>query len=113
MIRRKGKPSLGAGNSGRVASSRRAGKLREDFRVLGEPVDGLLREDHLAVDDDVEDPAAAFDQLRVDSGLGLDFFRQTGGRRQVVSLHAIRDRNLHRNLRSEWNSATDPRLWRN
>ena len=54
----------------------------------------MFGENHLSVHDDVEDPAAALDEFRFDTGVLLDRIRQTGGLRQVVSLHAIGDGNF-------------------
>ncbi len=55
----------------------------------------VLAVDQLAADSDVEDSAGALDQFGVDSELLLDRFRQTGGFRVVVSLHAVLDGHLH------------------
>jgi hypothetical protein len=55
----------------------------------------VLAVDLLAVDGDVEDPAAPFDQLGFDVVLLLDSGRQTGGLWQVVSGAAVLDRDLH------------------
>lgn len=65
------------------------------FLVLGEPAGFLLAVDQLAVDLDIEDAAAAFDQLAGDAELALDRIRQTGGLGLVVSLHAEFNRNAH------------------
>jgi hypothetical protein len=56
----------------------------------------ILRIDELAIDGDIEDAAIAFDQLRGLPRMSANRFRQTGGLRLVVSLHAVRDRNRHR-----------------
>jgi hypothetical protein len=67
----------------------------DDGLVLGE-LPGLgLGVDFLAVGVDVEDPAAPLDQPRLDSRFTLDEIRQTGGSRQVVSLAAVLDGDLH------------------
>jgi len=56
----------------------------------------MLREDHVAVDDDIEHAIVALDQRRVDAELVLDPGRQTGGLRKVVSTTAVLDRDVHR-----------------
>ena len=71
-------------------------QLLQNLLVSREAVGFVFAEDHLAIDDDVEDTAFAFDQRRIDSGCSFDRFRQTGGLGRVVSLHAIGNRNLHR-----------------
>lgn len=55
----------------------------------------LLREDLVAVDHDVERPAAAGDNLRRHSQLALDRSRQTGGLWLVVSMDAIGNGDVH------------------
>ena len=55
----------------------------------------LLAVDQLAIDFDVEDSPAAFDELGVDVELGLNRVRQTGGLRRVVSFYAVFDGNAH------------------
>jgi hypothetical protein len=55
----------------------------------------VLGEDLLSVDDDVEDPATAGNQLRLDSERLLQRGRQTGGRGQVVSTSAVGDDDVH------------------
>ena len=49
----------------------------------------------MIVDGHDEDAAAAADELTVDSELFLDFSRQTGGSREVVSNAAVVDPNVH------------------
>jgi hypothetical protein len=70
--------------------------LPKNFVVFGEPIDVVFAEDHLAVDDDIEDSSGAFDQSGVDLAVILDRGGQTGRLGFVVSLHAVGDRNLHR-----------------
>jgi hypothetical protein len=70
-------------------SDRRSAELAEDFVGRREPAGGLLREHQPAVDGDVEDPAASFDEPRLDPRRLGDPGRQTGGLRIVVSLHAV------------------------
>jgi hypothetical protein len=69
--------------------------LRKNLLVLREPAYVVLAPNLRAVDVNVEDAAGAFDQLRINAELLLDCFRQTGGCRKVVSLHAILDRDVH------------------
>ena len=64
--------------------------------VVREAAGLVLREDEVAVGDDVEDAAAAFDQLGLDTELALQPGLQTGGLGQVVSLHAVGDGDPHR-----------------
>ena len=64
--------------------------------MLRKTVDVVLGEDLAAVDNDVKNAASPLDQLCVNSGLGLDGFRQTGGFGLVVSLNAISDGHVHR-----------------
>src|SRR5205823_10132112 len=61
----------------------------------------VLGENALAVDSDVEDAAAAADDLRLDAELFLDLSRQTGGSREVVSNAAVINSYLHSWQRSE------------
>lgn len=63
--------------------------------MLGETSGLTLRVNQLAVNDDIKHTAAPFDQLSNHPRLCLDRVRQTGGLRGVVSLYAVRDRNLH------------------
>jgi hypothetical protein len=49
----------------------------------------------VVVDSYVEDAAAALDQLALDTVLGLDCGRQTGGLWQVVSLAAVLNADFH------------------
>jgi len=55
----------------------------------------VLREDLVAIDDDVEDAAVAWDDLAVNSQLALDRRRQTGGVWPVVSTDAIGNGDVH------------------
>jgi len=79
----------------RLELTRFSRQLREDFLILGEAADLILGEDVRPIDGDIENAAAAFDEFRLDSRVLFDFVRQTGGRGVVVSLHAVRDGNLH------------------
>ncbi len=71
--------------------------LVEHFVVLREPPNVALVPDLFALDVYVEDSARAFDQLGLDPKLLLDRLRQTGGSREVVSLSAVLDRDVHFN----------------
>jgi ABC-type phosphate/phosphonate transport system ATPase subunit len=55
----------------------------------------VLAVDEPAVRLDVENAAGTLDELRVEAVFALDGGRQTGGPGVVVSLHAIRDADLH------------------
>jgi len=55
----------------------------------------VLRENNLAVERDVEYPAAARDQINIGAQLGFDCVRQSGGLRFVVSLGAVGDADIH------------------
>ncbi len=55
----------------------------------------FLAVDQLAVDLDVKDSPAAFDEFNVDVEFGLNRIRQTGGLGRVVSLYAILNGNVH------------------
>ena len=70
-------------------------QLAEHFVVFGKAVDFVLAENQLAVDDHVEHAACTLDQLGRCSTLVLDCFGQTGRGGQVVSLHAVGDRDVH------------------
>ena len=52
--------------------------LRQDFIRLRETARLVLGEDHVAVDDDVENSSASADQFGFDAGLTLDGSCQTG-----------------------------------
>jgi hypothetical protein len=54
----------------------------------------LLREEQLVIDGDLEDAAAAPDQLGLDAEPAFNLRRQTGGARVVVSHRAVFDANL-------------------
>ena len=64
--------------------------------VLGEPIFALLGEDQTIVDGHFEDTAAGLDQVHLGIRVGLaQLGSQTDRLREVVSLHAILDRDLH------------------
>jgi hypothetical protein len=54
-----------------------------------------LRKHHLAVDDDLEVPVRALDEGGRGRKLSVQFGRQPGGPRLIVSNHAVFDRNIH------------------
>ena len=54
-----------------------------------------LREHELAVDDDIEHTTASLDEYRLEGQLASESGRQTGGLREVVSLHAVGDFDRH------------------
>jgi hypothetical protein len=51
--------------------------------------------DQSPVDDDIEDAASPFDQLRLNTRCFSNCVRQTGGLRGVVSLYAVGDTDFH------------------
>ena len=67
----------------------------EDLLVLGEAIRLLVRIDDLLADEHFEDAPRALAQRGGDAVLVLDGGLQTGGLRQVVSLAAIEDLDLH------------------
>ena len=77
---------------GRAPRAERA----DDLARFRKPLLGVLGEDQLAVDDHVEDPVGALDELGLDAERLLEFGRQTGGPRQVLSTRAVGDRDCHR-----------------
>ena len=70
-------------------------QLAEDFVVFRETVDGVFAEDHVSVDDNVENTPCAFHQRGVDAVVGFDSGGQTGRLGFIVSLHAIGDGDFH------------------
>ena len=73
----------------------------EDLVVLGEPARVVLGIDEFSIGHDVEDAAAAFDQLHLGVDRLLDGSRQTGGVRTIVSFNAVGNRDLHGGMRIE------------
>lgn len=63
--------------------------------MLRESIFLVFAEDQLTIDDDVKDPAGAFDELGFDAKLVFDCLRQTGGLGQVISHTAVFDADLH------------------
>lgn len=86
--------------------SRRPLRRRRDLLqhlVQLRPASGLLlREDELAVEDDLELSAGTLDERGIEATRLLDLGRQTGGPGQVVSLHAVGDLELHRASWGSW-----------
>ena len=89
-------PSLSETGDGRLRGGGRRDPI-EDFIVLGEPTDFALVPDLRAVDVNVKHAAGALDHLGVHPELTLNRLRQTGGRRVVVSFHAVLDADVHDN----------------
>lgn len=68
----------------------------EDFTWLGMPIQGSFREDQFPINCDLKHTARTSDKLNV--GVGerfLDFSRQTGSSRFIVSDCAVFDRDPH------------------
>ena len=72
--------------------------LAQHLVVLREPPGLVLGVNQVAVDPNVENASPALDQLTNQIEFLLDRIRQTGGLREVVSLHAVFNRDLHRSL---------------
>jgi hypothetical protein len=70
-------------------------ELLEQFGIIGELACLVFAVNEFAVHGDVEHAAGTFDQFGIGAELLLDFFRQTGGSRAVVSHAAVLDRNFH------------------
>ena len=81
-------------------------EFAQHLLVLGEPTDLILGEDQFSVGGDIEDAAAAFDELGLDAVGLLDGLRQTGGFGEVVSLHAVLDADLHAHRPPVWRFAS-------
>ena len=63
--------------------------------MLWKPAQLFLAENQVSVDTNLEDSATTLDQASGYSVFLIDFSRQTGGLRRVVSLHAVFDADLH------------------
>jgi hypothetical protein len=70
-------------------------ELLDDLALGGEATLVFLGEERLVFDAHHEDAAAAADQIAVIAKRLLDFGRQTGGPRKVVSNAAVIDSNAH------------------
>ena len=79
----------------RLARLEAALQLRDDLVVFGIPSHLVFREQDLPVHLDVEDTSGALHQQGIETELFLDLGRQPGGPRQVVSAHAVGDRDPH------------------
>lgn len=69
--------------------------LVEHFTVFGEAPDLVLVPHLLAIDVDVKHAAAALDERSLGAELLRNRLRQTGGTREVVSLRAVFDSDVH------------------
>jgi hypothetical protein len=69
--------------------------FRQNLARFGKPIDFVLGKDELVIDQDIEDAVVSPYQDRLGPDLLLDFGRQTGGPRKVVSASAILDFDLH------------------
>ena len=63
--------------------------------MLRESIFVVLGEDQVTVDNNVEYPVRALDELGLEAELAFDCLRQTGGLGQVVSHNAVFDADLH------------------
>jgi len=70
-------------------------ELLQDFSLLGESSGLRLFVDGFAVGDDFENSPGARDETGFDAQFLLDFIRQTGGGRLVVSSASVFDGDLH------------------
>ena len=70
-------------------------QLVENLFLRGEAAFVVFAEEKLIVGGHLENAAAAAYELAVDAELFLDFSRQTGGSRKVVSNAAVIDSDLH------------------
>jgi len=67
----------------------------DDFALVGKTAGLMFGIDELSVQDHIENPVRAFDELRLGAELFFDPGRQTGGFGQVVSRHAVGDGDPH------------------
>ncbi len=80
---------------GQLLRESHSSELREDFLVRGKSTRLVLRVDSFPIDNNIKNAAPALDQFAIDRKLRLYCIRQTGGLGCIVSLHAVRNRNLH------------------
>ena len=84
--------------------------LLEDLRMLREATELSLREDQVAVGNNLKNTATATDQFRLDAELIIDCSRQTGSRGTIVSFGAVFDGDSHSPLHwcvaARWNEHT-------
>jgi hypothetical protein len=78
-----------------VTGSRPRAQRVDDLALGGETPFLFPGEDLLVAGGHHEDAAASADELTVESELFLDFSRQTGGSREVVSNAAVVDPDMH------------------
>jgi ABC-type phosphonate transport system ATPase subunit len=71
------------------------GQRVQNLVVFREAPGLVFAVDEPAIGLDVEDAASTLDELCVEAVFALDGGRQTGGPGVVVSLHAVRDADLH------------------
>lgn len=86
------------GESALVRSARsllQLSDVRNHLVVFGEPAHLVFAPHRLAVDVDIKNTARTFQQLGRHVELLFDLVRQTGGSRQIVSLRAVFDGNVH------------------
>jgi hypothetical protein len=67
----------------------------DHHHLIGKALATLTGKDNIAIDADLKDPFLALDEFAVDTEFLLDRGRQTGGLREVVSLNAVLNRNVH------------------
>lgn len=79
----------------KLAGVSRSGQLAENLVVFWKTVDSMFAEDHVAIDDDVENPAGPLDERGVDITVIFDCGGQTGRLGFIVSLHAVGDGDFH------------------
>src|SRR6187455_3044742 len=90
-------PVRASGQYSSVASAlRHAPQRLEKVRVLRKTARAVFRVDEDTVSLDIEYATAALDELRLHAKLARNVGRQTGGPRQIVSLHTVLDGNVHR-----------------
>jgi hypothetical protein len=89
----------GEGRAARpISGAFQSAELIEDFLLGWKTSLVVLRENFLVIDSDIEDPAAAAHELAFHSERFLDFGRQTGGPRKVISDAAVIDFDFHSSL---------------
>ena len=78
-----------------ASALRQAAQRLQNLRVFREAARTVLRVDERAICADVENAAAALNELGLDAELFRYFGRQTGGPRQITSTHAVLNRHSH------------------
>ena len=79
----------------KLAGVSRSGQLAENLVVFWKTVDSMFAEDHVAIDDDVENTAGPLNERGVDIAVIFDCGGQTGRLGFIVSLHAVGDGDFH------------------